>query len=102
MNLFPLSIELSSLFSLSENLAPLLFGRFDIFLDLRSNYSGFLISIFRVFRICFSYGFGLPFTDSLPHKGGTVCLSHIAALDKKVNHADIPAIVLDLAFSACP
>src|ERR1700726_4225470 len=100
MNLFPLSIELSSLFSLSENLATLLFGGFDIFLDLRSNYGDLLISLFRVFRICFAYGFRLPFTNSLSHEGRTVGFSHITAIDKEVNHAHISAIVIDLEFPA--
>src|SRR5712692_9790805 len=100
MDLLALSIELSSLFSLSESLATLLFGGFDIFLDLRSNRSDFLTSGFRTGRICFAHGFRLPFTDALSHKGGAVSFSHITAIDKEVNHAYISAIVIDLEFSA--
>src|SRR5262249_17737296 len=36
-----------------------------------------------------------------PHEGGAVGFTYIAAVDKKVNHADISAIVIDLELPAC-
>jgi hypothetical protein len=100
MDLFTLSIELLSLFSRAESFATSLFGGVDIFLDLRANRSNLLISVFRSGCICFAHGFRLPFTDSLPHEGGTVGFSHITAIYKEVKHADISAIVIDLEFPA--
>src|SRR6266704_703221 len=81
-------------------LCPLLFGRFDVLLNLRSNRRDLLPGVFRIFRIGLTHGFGLPFTDSLPHEGGTVGFSHITAVNKEVDHAHITAIVIDLNFPA--
>src|SRR6266567_7603899 len=39
-------------------------------------------------------------TSSLPHEGRAVGFSHITAIDKEVNHADISAIVINLEFPA--
>src|SRR5205807_7174560 len=91
MDLLALSIKLSSLFSSSESFASLLFGGFDVLLDLCADVCHFRSGGFCGFRIGLAYRFGLPFTDSLPHKGGAVGFAHIAAVYKKVNHADISA-----------
>src|SRR6266581_274176 len=62
MDLLALSIELSSFFSLAESLSPLLFGGFDVLLNLCSNRRHFSPGGFRLDRICFAPGFRLPFT----------------------------------------
>src|SRR5215471_21585322 len=100
MDLFPLSIVLSSLFRLAKRLGPLLFGRFDVLLNLRSNRRDLLPGVFRACCIGCTHGFRLPFTDSLPHESRTVGFSHMTAVDEEVDDADIPAIVIDLNFSA--
>jgi hypothetical protein len=61
MDLFPLSIVLSGLFRLAKRLCPLLFGRFNVLLDLRSDRRDLLSSVFGALCIGFAHGFGLPF-----------------------------------------
>src|SRR5712691_7566803 len=100
MNLLSLSIELPSLFTLAESLSALLFGRFDLFLDLCPNVSRGSGGSFRRSSVRAAYGFRFPLTDSLPHEGRAIRLSHITALHKQVNDRDITPIVIDLKFPA--
>src|SRR6266566_6039725 len=100
MDLLALSIELPSLFTLAESLPTLLFGGFDLLLDLCSNLSGFRTGSLGLCRIRTAHGFRLPFTDALPHESWAVRFPHIPSVHKQINDRDITPIVIDLKFPA--
>src|SRR6266516_3279192 len=98
MDLFTLSIKLSSLFTLTDSTASLLFGRFNLFLDLCPNGSGSRSCGLRLCRVSATHGFGFPLTDPLPHEGRAVGFSHITAVHEQINDGNITPIVIDLTF----
>src|SRR5712692_7255716 len=98
MNLLSLSIKLPRLFMLTDSPASLLFGRFNLFLDLCPNIGGSRSCGLRLSRIGASHNFRFPLADSLPHEGRAVGFSHITAVHKQINDGNITPIVIDLTF----
>src|SRR2546422_10745831 len=95
MNLLTFSVKLPVLFSLTDSLHALLFGGFDLLLDLCPNAGSFCCGSFCLCRIRTAHGFRLPLTDPLPHEGRAVRFSHVAAIHKQINHRDVAPVVID-------
>ena len=100
VDLLALAIKLSPIFLLPHDLFPLLFGGLNLFLDLHPNLDRSLCGSLGFFRIILSLGGGFPLADSSPHESWAVGFSYIASVHKKVEHAYISAVVIQLKFIA--
>src|SRR5262245_4287830 len=96
MNVFPLTVPLTVLFSLT-NLCGSVFACSSRFaLDAGTNRLPLLSGDLGSRLIVFAHGSGFPFADTTAHQLWAVGFPDVFSLDEQIEHTDITAIVIHL------
>src|SRR2546425_27011 len=100
MHVCPLAIPLTALLTCSHLCASAFspFARF--FLDARADLAPLFSGHPGLHLVLFAHRSGFPFTDAASHQTGAVGFPNIVALDKEVEHPNVPSVVIHLELAA--
>src|SRR6266571_4123630 len=100
MNVLALAIPLTRLLTYANLCTAAAACRSCLVLNTSTNGQPLFTGDLRLLLVVFAHGSGFPLADAPPHKPGAVGFPNIFPLDKNIQDAHIPSVVIQIKLTA--